>query len=101
VAAAAFIVPFMFVYGPELLLIGEPLNIVLAIITALIGVACLSAGLAGWMLLKLNILERLLILVAAFLLMHSGWVTDMVGLGTALLVFLAQRSQLAKILKEA
>ena len=38
----AFVVPFVFVYQPELLLIGEPLDVILAILTATLGVISLS-----------------------------------------------------------
>lgn len=46
VAAAGFIVPFMFVYGPGLLLIGGPGDIALAIPTAIVGSIFLAAGLS-------------------------------------------------------
>lgn len=99
VAAAAFIVPFMFVYGPELLLIGTPSAIVLAFITALIGVACLSSSLTGWMFCALNTFERVAIFAAAFLLMYPGWETDAAGLGIAIIIFIMQKSRSATLLK--
>ena len=37
-AATGFIIPFMFVYGPSLLLVGEPLAVAAAIVTAAVGV---------------------------------------------------------------
>ncbi|MGE4533874.1 TRAP transporter permease [Halomonas sp.] len=91
VAAAGFIVPFMFVYGPELLLIGSPGVIALSVATALLGVTCLSAALCGWMLLSLHWLERTMLLGAAILLMFSGWSTDLFGLLVLLAVFLFQK----------
>ena len=91
VAAAGFIVPFMFVYGPELLLIGSPGQIALSVTTAIIGVTCLSAALCGWMLRGLHWVERLVLLGAAVLLMFSGWVTDIIGVGLLLMALAAQR----------
>ncbi|EEW56506.1 trap transporter, 4tm/12tm fusion protein [Ruegeria sp. TrichCH4B] len=80
VAAAGFIVPFMFVYGPELLLIGSPGAIMLAVATAILGVTCLSAALCGWMVQSLHWVERIALLGAAILLMFTGWSTDLLGL---------------------
>ncbi len=91
VAAAGFIVPFMFVYGPELLLIGAPGSIALAIATALLGVTSLSAALCGWMFCALHWVERIALLCASILLMFSGWATDILGLLVLLCMFLVQR----------
>ncbi|AJY49984.1 TRAP transporter, 4TM/12TM fusion protein [Halomonas sp. KO116] len=91
VAAAGFIVPFMFVYGPELLLIGSPGAIILSVATAILGVTCLSATLCGWLLLSLNWIERVLLLGAAILLMLSGWGTDLLGIVVLLSVFTFQK----------
>ncbi len=45
----AYIVPFLFVFSPALLLIGEPGDIALAISTAVIGVYAVSASFVGWL----------------------------------------------------
>lgn len=45
---SAYVVPLLFVFSPTLLLIGEPLPIVVAIITAAMGIWLVSAGLAGY-----------------------------------------------------
>ncbi|MBV6272911.1 TRAP transporter fused permease subunit [Alcaligenaceae bacterium CGII-47] len=87
VSAAAFIVPFMFVYGPELLLIGKPIDIVAAFITALIGVTCLSSALSGWLLYRLNFVAQILMFLAAIFLMFPGWTSDALGLVILVLIF--------------
>lgn len=56
----AFIVPFLFVYAPSLLLIGSTGEIVLATITAVIGVWLVSAALAGYALSRLTTPVRVL-----------------------------------------
>lgn len=76
---AAFIVPFMFVYGPSLLLIGNPWTIVLSVITAVVGVAALAAAAIGWVKGKANALERLALLAAALTLIVPGLRSDLVG----------------------
>ncbi|WP_223228123.1 TRAP transporter permease [Lutimaribacter pacificus] len=45
----AYIVPFLFVFSPSLLLVGEPGEIVLAVLTAVIGVYAVSAAFVGWL----------------------------------------------------
>ncbi len=47
-AATGYIIPFMFVYGPSLLLIGEPVTVAIACVTSVVGVSCLAAGLHGY-----------------------------------------------------
>ncbi len=75
-----YIIPFMFVFAPSLLLIGDPTTVALAIVTATIGVVCLAGGLhehfflgpARWW-------ERLLLIVAALTLIKPGWMSDLAG----------------------
>lgn len=87
-AGAGFIVPFMFVYGPELLMIGSPLNIGLATATAIVGVISLAAGGVGFARKRLTAWERLLALAAALLLVYPGVFTDGAGLVAVTVVFL-------------
>jgi TRAP transporter 4TM/12TM fusion protein len=47
-ALAAFIVPFAFVYGPELLLVGSAGGIAVALVTAIAGVICLALAVEGY-----------------------------------------------------
>ena len=91
IGATGFIVPFMFVYGPSLLLIGSSTSIVTTIISASIGVVLLSAGLMGWFLKKATWLERLLLVAGALLLIKPGLITDLIGLSLLILVILMQK----------
>ncbi len=81
IAAAGFIVPFMFVYEPALLAIGDWGTIALAATTATIGVMCLAAALYGYLLAPLAPWQRVALAAAAFLLIKPGIVTDAMGLG--------------------
>ncbi|WP_421930246.1 TRAP transporter permease [Nitratireductor rhodophyticola] len=60
----AYIVPFLFVFSPALLLIGDPLDIALAVITAVLGVYAISAAFIGWFAGPAGALRRILIGVA-------------------------------------
>lgn len=104
-AITGFIIPFMFVYSPELLLLGDlsALTIIRVIITSLIGVFALGLGIEGFYYRKLNIIERVICVAAAFLLIDSGIVTDMIGLSAVAvivalqLIFKKKNPELAKV----
>jgi TRAP-type uncharacterized transport system fused permease subunit len=78
----AFLVPFMFTLDPAgLALLGKgPWGAMLwTMATAMVGLAALAAGLAGWLLLKTSALDRLLLLAAGLVLVYPGWLEDAVG----------------------
>jgi len=82
VGAAGFIVPFMFVYEPALLMINgwDEWHVSLhAFVTATIGCACLAAGMFGYLLREARMWERILLLAAALLLIKPGIITDLIG----------------------
>jgi TRAP transporter 4TM/12TM fusion protein len=85
-AAPAYIVPFMFVYEPALLMIGDWQTTAHAFVTATFGVVLLSAGLFGYLLRPAAMWERALLVAAAVLLIKPGWITDLVGVGLFALV---------------
>lgn len=75
----AFIVPFMFIFSPELLLMGRPVAIILAALTAGVGVFALSVGVFGWFYEKLSVWARLLFIFGGLCLIKPGWITDATG----------------------
>lgn len=90
VGAAGYIVPFMFVYEPSLLMINgwDEWHIsLLAFVSATIGCMALAAGLHGYLLRENKIWEGALLVIAALLLINPGLITDAIGL--ALLAFIA------------
>ena len=75
-----FILPFFFLNNP-ILLLGTVSNIPItatlrAVLTAAIGAIILSSGLQGYLLLKLNKMQRVLILIAGLLFIETQLVTD-------------------------
>ncbi|MEG2679431.1 MAG: TRAP transporter large permease subunit, partial [Oscillospiraceae bacterium] len=87
-AICAFIMPFMFVYNPVLLMDGAPLAIIQCAITALMGAYLLASGIEGFFFnWKLTIPERPLLIVAALMLIVPGTITDLVGLAILLAEF--------------
>jgi len=90
-AGAGFLVPFMFVYGPELLLIGSPVEIMLAFVTGLLGVIALASSGMGYARRPLRVWERAIALCAALLLVATGLPTDVVGLLLLGFIFTSRR----------
>jgi TRAP transporter 4TM/12TM fusion protein len=85
-AAPAYIVPFMFVFEPALLLIGDWTTSLHATMSATLGVILLAGGLFGYLLRPATPWQRALLIVAALLLIKPGWMTDLAGLALAALV---------------
>jgi TRAP-type uncharacterized transport system fused permease subunit len=79
-AAAGFIVPFFFIYSPALLFEGPWIGIARAVVTGIIGVTALAAGLEGYFIRPATWFERGLFVAAALLLIDPGILTDVIGL---------------------
>ena len=93
-AITAFIVPYIFAFSPEMLIVGSDkpwYEIVLLVITALCGIYILSAGMEGYMYKKMSVIERILALVSGLLMIIPGIVTDAVGLALIVLIVLIQK----------
>ncbi len=88
--AAVYLVPFVIAYSPSLLLIGDGLDVIQALVTALVGIVALAACVQGYLLRPMGIPERLLAGAAAVALLAGGWRSDLVGAGLLALVVLAQ-----------
>ncbi len=88
---AAFIVPFMFFYSHALLMQGEWHEIAHVFVTALIGIYLLSSAVQGYFFGNLSNLMRAVLLVAALAMIQGGWISDIIGLGVGLAVFVVQR----------
>ena len=86
---AGFIVPFIFVYNPIMLMQGFNLvDGILVIISALLGVFSLAIAVQNYYSRKLIIIERLAFFAGALLLIKPGIYTDLAGLTILTLTFL-------------
>ena len=90
IGSAGFIVPFMFIYEPSLLMIGDWQSIASSFVSATIGTVLLAAGLFGYLLRTALLWERVLLVVAAFLLIKPGWITDLIGVALLAVVLASQ-----------
>ncbi|MFC3134732.1 TRAP transporter permease, partial [Microbaculum marinum] len=88
--ATGYIIPFMFVFGPSLLLIGDWSRVGLTVVSATTGVICLAGGLTGYLLSTATWWQRILLVAAAITLIKPGVTTDLLGAGLLGAVIVAQ-----------
>ncbi|WP_413700902.1 TRAP transporter large permease subunit [Psychromonas sp. KJ10-10] len=82
-----YILPFMFFYGPGLLLRGSVSEILLAVSTAVIGVIAIAVSIVGFFKVELNGLTRALVFLGGLALMLQGVSTDLIGAVLLTLLF--------------
>lgn len=92
-ALAGFIVPFMFIYNPAMLMIDPTglavtakefplppvMDIVIAVVTSVVGVIGLSAALEGYFKGTMNSITRIILAIGALLLIYPGLITGLIG----------------------
>lgn len=78
----AFIIPYMFIFNPQILMINTTfVEVIPILITSLIGMFGVSAGLEGYVFRKCNFIERILFIVAGLLSIYPEFYTDIIGIG--------------------
>ncbi|WP_367337939.1 TRAP transporter permease [Aminivibrio sp.] len=91
-AIGAFIIPYMFVVSPELVLVNVHIIDLFWILPgALVGMFCVSSGIQGWFLGKIGFVLRILLTVSGLLLIDPGFYTDIFGGSIILFVFLIRK----------
>ncbi|CAM3488383.1 TRAP transporter permease [Aeromicrobium ponti] len=101
--AAGYLVPMMFAFSPILLLSGDSLqfgNVILAVLTATIGIIALGVALQKYFLTHLNWFEQGIALVVALLLIKPGTLTDIIGVIGAVIVIASQFIRKRKVKQE-
>ncbi len=79
-AIAGFIIPFFFIYSPEMLLISDSVwHIIWASISALIGIGFLAIAVEGYLFTPLQLWTRAIFLAASIMLISPGLSLDFVG----------------------
>jgi len=78
----------MFCLNPAMLLIDtNAAEFIVIIITSVIGMYAIAAGLEGYMLTSLNPLLRVILVAAGLMLIYPGTVTDIIGTAVTAVVF--------------
>ena len=80
-AIAAFIVPYAFAMNPVMLFIDVtgPMQVILIVVTSLIGIFGVSSSLEGWLLTHMNPAQRIMAAAGGLLLIDPNPVTDIIG----------------------
>ena len=87
----AFVLPFMFFFGPALLLDGSVAEILIAVVSGLFGVFMVASAVVGFLNFDHSRFVRVVLFIAGLCLLLQGIATDAVGLGLAMfLVTLAK-----------
>jgi len=91
-AIGAFIVPYVFALNPEMLFIDvtSVFDVVLIIITSVVGIFAVSAALEGWLLRGMTWYERAVCLIGGLMLIIPGIATDVIGLALVAAVVVYQ-----------
>jgi len=109
-ALAGFIVPYLFVYEPALLLIdpaglplnavdlpmAAPLDIVIVAFTSLVGVIGLGAAIEGYFSTNLKTITRILLAIGALMMLIPEAISDLVGTAIVLAIFIMNYLQKKK-----
>ena len=91
-AIAGFIVPYMFIYSPQLLLIDTSLPEGIRVaLGASIGVLMIGAAVEGYLFTKMHVLLRLVSFAGALCLIDSDLYTDLVGVAILVALLAIQR----------
>ena len=90
-AIAAFIIPYMFVLSPVILMIDATAGtLILTTITAIIGMVALSSALIGYLADTCRLYERLLLIAGGLMMIKPGMMTDLAGFALFAVVLLSQ-----------
>ena len=91
-AIGAFIVPYIFVLAPELLMINATaVGVITATITAILGMMGLSMSMIGFCTKHLNVIQRVLFFAGGLCLIYPGTMTDIAGVAIYAITFLWQK----------
>ena len=102
-AIAAFIVPFIFAYNPQMLFenVTSVFQIIQIVITALLGIFAVAAGLEGYILRPMHWPLRVLAVIGGLTLLIPGTVSDLIGLVIVAGIIALQVMQNKKAAREA
>ena len=95
IALPGFIIPFTFIFSPALLFVSEDLaSVIVASVTALIGVIAASAAMQGYIFKPMNLFFRVALFGGACLLIFPGLATDAAGIAICGGIYLMQRMRM-------
>lgn len=96
-AIAAFLVPYLFVLNPQMILIGvTPLNMLQVLVTSLFGMLGIGAGLTGYFVDNARWYERIILIAGGLTLLDPSLLTDFIGIAAVGVIYLWQKLRTRK-----
>lgn len=93
-AIAAFIVPYIFVYSPILVLVDvQVVQLAIAIISAVVGMIGVSSSMIGYFARRTKLWERIALFVGGILLIMPGMISNIIGVVLIVVVWFIQRQR--------
>ncbi len=93
----AFLLPFMFIYNSEFLLIDTTwYKAVMVALTSIFGIYCFSAVIQRWLFTRLKLWEQVLLLGIALSMIWPTWISDVIGVTVFTLIYVHQRAVKAR-----
>lgn len=86
-----FMAPFLFSYCPPLLLVGSPLDIIWNSLVSALGVMAMAGAAMGYFGGRCKWYESPLLAIGALFLLKPGLITDLIGLGTVIAIYVFQK----------
>ncbi len=91
-AIAAFIIPYIFVLNPEILMIDStPAGLIITTVTAILGMIGISSAMIGYLAGHSNVIERIVQFIAGLLMIIPGVTTDIPGFIILVAIIIWQR----------
>lgn len=91
---AAFLLPFMFIYNPALLLIDTTwYHALLIAATSLFGMYCFAAVIQRWLFTRLKIWEQVVLLAIAISMVWPNVISDILGLAVFGIIYFSQKAR--------
>jgi TRAP-type uncharacterized transport system fused permease subunit len=86
----SFLVPYLYVYANELLLMGSPGMVILRVVSSFIGLSCMAVTFHGYLFRSLNWMERLAFLFGGFMLVYPHLLSSLTGYALISLLMLRE-----------
>ncbi|MDW7674574.1 MAG: TRAP transporter permease [Bacillota bacterium] len=90
IGLAGFILPFMMIYNPSLILEGSTIAIIFSTVTAAIGLVSFASFIQGYLITVTSAWQRLALLLSAGSLVNQGLTTDIIGFSLLGIVIIVQ-----------
>lgn len=99
-ASSGFIIPYMFIYHNELLMMGSVVDTLVSIVKLITGITFVAVGIQGFFYKKLNIYQRIFIILGGILVIVPGFISDLVGISMIGIIIFLTTNRAIKINKK-